>query len=89
MIALLIGTLYFGIGEDAQHALNIFRYIFFSIMFLMFTGMWRMDFSFDDFFCLIKKNFFRFMHERSIQFGYISLWVYQEILMCDIAYASR
>lgn len=49
MIALMIGTLYFGIGEDAKHALNIFRYIFFSIMFLMFTGMWRMDFSFDDF----------------------------------------
>ncbi|XP_037042712.1 ATP-binding cassette sub-family G member 4-like [Bradysia coprophila] len=38
MIAILIGTLYFGIGEDASNVFNIFRYIFFSIMFLMFTA---------------------------------------------------
>lgn len=38
MIAILIGTLYYGIGDDATNVFNIFRYIFFSIMFLMFTG---------------------------------------------------
>lgn len=38
MIGILIGTLYFGIGDDASNVFNIFRYIFFSIMFLMFTG---------------------------------------------------
>lgn len=38
MIAILIGTLYYGIGDDASNVFNIFRYIFFSIMFLMFTG---------------------------------------------------
>lgn len=37
-IALLIGTLYFNIGNDAKNMFNIFRYIFFSIMFLMFTA---------------------------------------------------
>ncbi|KAJ6646154.1 ATP-binding cassette subfamily G member 4 [Pseudolycoriella hygida] len=37
MIATLISALYYGIGEDASNVFNVFRYIFFSIMFLMFT----------------------------------------------------
>lgn len=37
-IAIMIGTIYFGIGNDATNAFNNFRYIFFSIMFLMFTA---------------------------------------------------
>lgn len=37
-VAVLVGTLYFNIGNDASMALNNFRYIFMSIMFLMFTS---------------------------------------------------
>lgn len=37
-IALLIGTMYVGIGNDAANVFNIFRYVFFSIMFTMFTA---------------------------------------------------
>lgn len=37
-IATLIGTMYWGIGNDAANVFNNFRYIFFSIMFLMFTA---------------------------------------------------
>lgn len=37
-IGLLIGTLYFNIGNDAAMIFNNFRYIFMSIMFLMFTA---------------------------------------------------
>lgn len=37
-IALLIGTLYFKIGNDANMMQNNFRYIFLTIMFLMFTS---------------------------------------------------
>lgn len=37
-IGLLIGILYFGIGNDASMIFNNFRYIFLSIMFLMFTS---------------------------------------------------
>lgn len=37
-IAPLIGVLYFGIGNQAQHIFNSFNYVFFSIMFLMFTA---------------------------------------------------
>ncbi|XP_034670136.1 ATP-binding cassette sub-family G member 1 [Drosophila subobscura] len=35
---LLIGTLYFGIGNDAAHTLNIFRYVFYTIMFIMYCA---------------------------------------------------
>lgn len=41
-IALLIGSLYVGIGGDGGQMLNIFRYIFFSIMFLMYTAFTTM-----------------------------------------------
>lgn len=37
-IGLLIGTLYYGIGNDANMIFNNFRYIFLSIMFLMYTA---------------------------------------------------
>ncbi|KAL9923077.1 ATP-binding cassette subfamily G member 4 isoform 1-T2 [Glossina fuscipes fuscipes] len=36
--AVLIGWLYYGIGNDAGNALNNFRYCFYSIMFIMFTA---------------------------------------------------
>lgn len=38
VVAMLIGILYLGIGNDASNVFNNFRYIFFSIMFLMFTA---------------------------------------------------
>lgn len=37
-MAPLIGFLYFGIGNDAHHALNNYKYAFFSVMFLMYTA---------------------------------------------------
>lgn len=37
-IALLIGTLYFKIGNDANMMQNNFRFIFLTMMFLMFTS---------------------------------------------------
>lgn len=41
-IALLVGILYFNIGNDASMIFNNFRYIFMSIMFLMFTAFCTM-----------------------------------------------
>lgn len=38
LIAPLIGLLYFGIGNQATHVFNNYNYVFFSIMFLMFTA---------------------------------------------------
>lgn len=38
LIAIFIGILYFGIGEDASNVLNNFNYLFFSAMFLMYTA---------------------------------------------------
>lgn len=42
LIALLVGTLYFNIGNDAAMMLNNFRYIFLTLMFLMFTSFCSM-----------------------------------------------
>ncbi|XP_022228236.2 ATP-binding cassette sub-family G member 1 [Drosophila obscura] len=35
---LMIGALYFGIGNDAANTLNIFRYVFYTIMFIMYCA---------------------------------------------------
>lgn len=37
-VALLIGFLYYDIGNDAANAMNIFRYVFYTIMFIMFCA---------------------------------------------------
>ncbi|XP_062121471.1 ATP-binding cassette subfamily G member 4 isoform X2 [Drosophila sulfurigaster albostrigata] len=37
-IGLLIGFIYRNIGNDAHHSLNIFRYIFYTIMFIMYCA---------------------------------------------------
>lgn len=36
--ALLIGCLYYGIGNQAENALNNFRYCFYTIMFIMYSA---------------------------------------------------
>lgn len=38
VIALMIGTLYYNIGNDASMMLNNFRYIFLTLIFIMFTS---------------------------------------------------
>lgn len=43
LIAPLIGIMYFGIGNDAHRAFDNFNYIFFSIMFLMYTAFSSMS----------------------------------------------
>lgn len=37
-IALFLGILYYGIGKDASNVLNNFNFMFFTVMFLMFTA---------------------------------------------------
>lgn len=41
-IALLVGTFYFNIGNDASMMFNNFRFIFLTLMFLMFTSFCTM-----------------------------------------------
>lgn len=36
--ALMIGFIYYGIGNEAENALNNFRYCFYSIMFIMYSA---------------------------------------------------
>lgn len=38
VVALVIGMIYQGIGDSAKNMMNNFRYVFYTIMFLMFTA---------------------------------------------------
>lgn len=42
-MAPLIGILYFNIGDEAEHARDNLNYVFYSIMFLMFTAFSAMS----------------------------------------------
>lgn len=42
-MAPLIGLLYFGIGDEAEHVRDNLNYVFYSIMFLMFTAFSAMS----------------------------------------------
>lgn len=41
-IALMIGTLYYNIGDDASMMFNNFRYVFMTLIFLMYTAFCSM-----------------------------------------------
>lgn len=58
LIALFIGTLYFGIGSDAHHMLDNFNYLFFSIMFNMFTAFSSMVVAFADELPIVTREHF-------------------------------
>lgn len=58
LIALIIGTLYFGIGRDAHHMLDNFNYLFFSIMFNMFTAFSSMVVAFADELPIVTREHF-------------------------------
>lgn len=58
LIALLIGTLYFGVGEDATHMLDNFNYIFFTIMFNMFTAFSSMTVYFAEEVPIVTREHF-------------------------------
>jgi len=43
IVAIIIGIIYTGIGQSASNMLNNFRYIFYSVMFLMYTAFSSMQ----------------------------------------------
>ncbi|XP_077285385.1 ATP-binding cassette subfamily G member 4-like [Arctopsyche grandis] len=57
-IAILMGILYFQIGMEAQYMRDNFNFIFFSIMFLMFTAFNSMALSFPMEIPIIKREHF-------------------------------
>ncbi|GLV37366.1 uncharacterized protein CBL_10667 [Carabus blaptoides fortunei] len=66
IIALIIGTLYFGIGPDAAYTLDNFNYLFFSVMFLMFTAFSSMIVAFaNEMPILTREHFNRWYSVKS------------------------
>lgn len=45
LVGILVGTLYFGNGNDASQIFSIFKYIFVSIFFLMYTSYYSLQTS--------------------------------------------
>ncbi|KAK9869926.1 hypothetical protein WA026_006023 [Henosepilachna vigintioctopunctata] len=58
LIALFIGFLYYGIGIEAQNMLNNFNYLFYSLMFLMFTAFSSVTTTFPSELPIISKENF-------------------------------
>lgn len=58
LIALFIGVLYFNIGSDATYMLDNFNYLFFTIMFNMFTAFSSMTVAFAEELPIITREHF-------------------------------
>lgn len=58
LIALFIGTLYFDIGRDATYMLDNFNYLFFTVMFNMFTAFSSMTVSFAEEVPIVTREHF-------------------------------
>uniref|UniRef100_A0A2M4AMD6 Putative transporter abc superfamily breast cancer resistance protein n=1 Tax=Anopheles triannulatus TaxID=58253 RepID=A0A2M4AMD6_9DIPT len=86
LIAPLIGVLYFGIGNQATHVFNNYNYVFFSIMFLMFTAFSSMTMAFPLELPIITREHFNRWY--SLRAYYIAMTV-ADIpiqLLCTVTY---
>uniref|UniRef100_A0A182U2S1 ABC-2 type transporter transmembrane domain-containing protein n=1 Tax=Anopheles melas TaxID=34690 RepID=A0A182U2S1_9DIPT len=86
LIAPLIGMLYFGIGNQAAQIFNNYNYVFFSIMFLMFTAFSSMTMAFPLELPIITREHFNRWY--SLRAYYIAMTV-ADIpiqLLCTVTY---
>uniref|UniRef100_A0A182YMF1 ABC transporter domain-containing protein n=1 Tax=Anopheles stephensi TaxID=30069 RepID=A0A182YMF1_ANOST len=86
LIAPLIGMLYFGIGNQAGQIFNNYNYVFFSIMFLMFTAFSSMTMAFPLELPIITREHFNRWY--SLRAYYIAMTV-ADIpiqLLCTVTY---
>lgn len=66
IMASLVGILYYGIGNDAGNALNNFRYIFYTLMFVMYTAFSSILVNFPlEFPIVIREHFNRWYSLRA------------------------
>ncbi|KAF7988677.1 hypothetical protein HCN44_001250 [Aphidius gifuensis] len=67
VVALLVGTLYWNIGNSAHNAKNNFNFLFYNIMFLMYTAFNTMIITYPLSMPVIKREYFnRWYKLRSI-----------------------
>ncbi|XP_076674576.1 ATP-binding cassette sub-family G member 4 isoform X1 [Andrena cerasifolii] len=95
IIALLVGTLYFKIGQDAVYVLDNFNLLFFNIMFLMFSAFSAMVTTFPSELPIITREYFNRWYKLHsfylankladipIQFMAISLYILIVYYMSD------
>ncbi|XP_058168547.1 uncharacterized protein LOC131283007 [Anopheles ziemanni] len=86
LIAPLIGLLYFGIGNQAAQIFNNYNYVFFSIMFLMFTAFSSMTMAFPLELPIITREHFNRWY--SLRAYYIAMTVADAPiqLLCTVTY---
>ncbi|XP_055387269.1 ABC transporter G family member 18-like [Condylostylus longicornis] len=70
-MGLFVGTLYYGIGNDAKNIFNNFRYIFFTIMFIMYTAFSSIIINFPLEFRIVAREHFNRWY--SLRAYYVSL----------------
>lgn len=58
-VAICIGLIYQGVGDSAKNMMNNFKYVFYSVMFLMFTAFSSLQTTCESFYKIVSKLMFQ------------------------------
>ncbi|XP_047002054.1 ATP-binding cassette sub-family G member 1-like [Schistocerca americana] len=86
VIGFLIGTLFFGIGNDAGHTLNNFSFLYFCLMFIQFTAFSTMSLTFPLELPVVAREHFNRWYSLGSYYAAVTLADIPTQIMCTFAY---
>lgn len=88
VVSSFIGMMYFQIGNEAHHIIDNFRYIFFSIMFLMFTAYSSMTMAFPLELPIVIREHFNRWYSLKAYYTATTLADFPIQLLCTLIYIT-
>lgn len=85
-VAIFIGIIYYQTGNSAKNLMNNFKFIFYSVMFLMFTAFSSLQTTFPSELPVIKREHFNRWYSFSAYFTSLTLADLPLQVLCTIIY---
>ncbi|XP_070491982.1 ATP-binding cassette sub-family G member 1-like [Chironomus tepperi] len=85
-VAIFIGLIYFQIGNSAKNLMNNFKFIFYTVMFLMFTAFSSLQTTFPSELPVIKREHFNRWYSFSAYFTSLTLADLPMQILCTVIY---
>ncbi|KAL7034286.1 hypothetical protein ACKWTF_007922 [Chironomus riparius] len=85
-VAIFIGLIYFQVGNSAKNLMNNFKFIFYTVMFLMFTAFSSLQTTFPSELPVIKREHFNRWYSFSAYFTSLTLADLPMQILCTVIY---